>query len=330
MKKIFSLVLALMMLTCAMAAAESVMLPNPWNDITADQAADLYPFTLPEGADNVIYRSMDDMLELQFTLEGVALNYRIAVADEDEDISGMYYIWETETPVQVSYMQGLLCAAADEGEQVQLVTWYDTAPGLSYALSATGEDLSALDLTALAAVMYTQTQGEADSFSFEELAGLSFEFSSGVGAWHCTVNIDADGSFTGSYTDSDMGDAGEGYEYGTVYTSDFHGTLTLQGEGEEDCTWLLLVSELALDEGLEAGTEIIEDGVRYVVTEPAGFKLGNQMMLYTPGAAVSTLSEDAAFWFHLNDMELGAQDTLPVYGLYDAAEQTGFVAFLDE
>lgn len=325
MKKLFALIVSVMLLFTLTAFAEETVV-NPWQDIDEAAAQAMYPFTLPEGAGNVICRRMDDMLEVQFTLAGAALNYRVASAGAEDDISGMYFIWETETAVQVGWNEALLCTANDEGEQVQLISWYDAVPGVAYALSAQGEDLSALDLTAVAVTLYTPTQSEANGFTFAEVEGLPFNFSSGVGAWDCEINIDAEGCFTGSYHDSDMGDAGEGYENGTVYTSDFHGKLTIQGPGEEPCTWLVTVSELEMDEGLVPGTELFEDGFRYVITEPAGLKLGNTMILYTRGAAIDIISEDAAFWFHLNDFELLPGDTLPLYGLYDEAEQTGFVA----
>ena len=50
-----------------------------------------------------------------------------------------------------------------------------------------------------------------------------FTFSSGTGGWMTVMELNDDGSFTGSFQDSDMGVRGEGYPKGTVYKSDFSG-----------------------------------------------------------------------------------------------------------
>lgn len=44
-----------------------------------------------------------------------------------------------------------------------------------------------------------------DSLSFEDFKLVEFYFASGAGAWRTTMEITADGSFFGSYSDSDMG-----------------------------------------------------------------------------------------------------------------------------
>ena len=78
----------------------------------------------------------------------------------------------------------------------------------------------------------TEQKAADGSLSAEETRALlsdlpeSFVFASGAGGWATEMHINADGTFTGSYHDSDMGVTGEGYPHGTVMTCDFSGTFT--------------------------------------------------------------------------------------------------------
>ena len=56
---------------------------------------------------------------------------------------------------------------------------------------------------------------------------LCFWFSSGAGAWRTELLLSPDGTFSGEFSDSDMGVTGPGYEeYGTLYYSVFTRYLT--------------------------------------------------------------------------------------------------------
>ena len=61
----------------------------------------------------------------------------------------------------------------------------------------------------LAATMTLAACAE-EAFDFELLSNQTFYFSSGAGAWGTEMDISADGSFTGNFHDSEMGDTGEG------------------------------------------------------------------------------------------------------------------------
>lgn len=52
---------------------------------------------------------------------------------------------------------------------------------------------------------------------------LEFVFCSGAGAWRTTIVVNQDGSFSGEYLDSDMGDSGDGHPKGTQYICSFSG-----------------------------------------------------------------------------------------------------------
>ena len=57
-------------------------------------------------------------------------------------------------------------------------------------------------------------QGTDGGFTYADLTGMEFYFSSGAGGWATVMTIDADGTFSGNFHDSDMGTTGEGYPYG--------------------------------------------------------------------------------------------------------------------
>ena len=50
-----------------------------------------------------------------------------------------------------------------------------------------------------------------------------FSFLSGAGAWRTVMTLNRDGTFTGWYLDSEMGEIGKGYPHGSAYTCTFSG-----------------------------------------------------------------------------------------------------------
>lgn len=168
----------------------------------------------------------------------------------------------------------------------------------------------------------TKAKAENGTFSFDQLSDLVFYFSSGAGGWFDELLINPDGSFTGNYHDSEMGNMGDDYPNGTVYESSYHGTLTVDGENGEN-SWKLKVESLETD-GTD-GEERIEDEIRYVTCEPAGFKEGDTLTLFAPGYSVADLPEGYLFWAHLNVYNPQPEE-LPVYGIYNEEQETGFVA----
>lgn len=98
---------------------------------------------------------------------------------------------------------------------------------------------------------------------------LSFLFSSGAGAWGTRLTLNADGSFSGLYHDSDMGDDGPGYPNGTAYTCSFTGQfLTPEPLDEHSVRLHLAPPTLARP----AGEEWIENGIRYFSAGPHGLE----------------------------------------------------------
>ena len=169
---------------------------------------------------------------------------------------------------------------------------------------------------------------EAEDAVLETLAGLTWSFSSGAGAWSTELAIQPDGSFTGLYHDSDMGDSGEDYPDGTVYWCEFSGQFTLAGEADENA---LILRVEQLQKAQEDAGEEIRDGVRYVYAEPYGLSAGDEMLLYRPGTPVSALPEGMLLWAHAMDPETPATE-LTTWFLCSPKNDSGFVgeeAFAD-
>ena len=166
---------------------------------------------------------------------------------------------------------------------------------------------------------------EADSELdvFGEIADVEFCLSSGAGAWGTSLRINADGTFTGNYHDTDMGDTGETYPSGTMYSCEFSGIFE-NPQKVDDFTYLFELDYLREDAPKE---EFIDDhGVRIVPAEAYGLETGRTYMLYLPGAEIDALPEEFVRWVAM-PMGWSSGDLptlLPFYGIYNLDGQYGF------
>jgi len=165
--------------------------------------------------------------------------------------------------------------------------------------------------------------GFAEESVFETLEGIEWTFSSGVGAWSTDLRILPDGSFSGEYHDSDMGDTGEGYPNGTYYLCSFFGRMSLVEKVDDYC-WKLRVDELKKDESQEA--EYIDEGIRYVAADSYGISEGDEMLLCRPGTPLERFSEEMLFWTHTMDLET-KPDVLEDWFLCSEKNMSGFVGY---
>ena len=154
----------------------------------------------------------------------------------------------------------------------------------------------------------------------DEIEGQSFTFSSGAGGWSTDLIFGEDGSFTGDYHDSEMGETGEGYPNGSVYFCSFKGRISPVEQVDDHC-WKVRVDELEEDEA----SEMIEDSIRYVPAESYGLTEGDEMLLYSPGTPVSVLSEDMQFWAHV--LNPSDEEELENWFLYSEQNDSGFVGY---
>ena len=176
-----------------------------------------------------------------------------------------------------------------------------------------------------AALLFTAAAAGAEAADsvFAALSGLEWSCSSGVGAWSTDLRILADGSFSGEYHDTDMGDAADEYPNGTVYCCSFTGRMSVL-EQLDDKTWKLRVDALRTD-GSQPETSI-DDGVRYIRAESYGITADDVMLLYGPGTPLGGFSDDMLFWTHavLQDPQ---PDALNSWFLYSERNESGFVSY---
>ena len=122
--------------------------------------------------------------------------------------------------------------------------------------------------------------------TFADLSGLEFNFASGAGGWWTTVTIAADGTFSGHYQDSDMGDTGSGYPNGTRYVCDFSGRFSALKKVSDYEYSMQCVS--LTTKGTKGAVQIV-DGVKVINSDPYGFDKAGKFLLYLPGRGVQGL-----------------------------------------
>ena len=153
---------------------------------------------------------------------------------------------------------------------------------------------------------------------------LELSFSSGAGAWGTGITLKPDGFFEGGYDDSNMGDSGEEYPYGTHYTCSFSGQF-FDIKQVNEYTYSMTLGELFSEKTAE--TQWIEEGVLYIAAEPYGIAGGKEFLLYTPKTPLDQLSEEFLMWWPGQWMNDETQETLSCYGLYNREGGYGFFTF---
>ena len=154
---------------------------------------------------------------------------------------------------------------------------------------------------------------------------LEMYFSSGAGGWYTVITLNADGSFMGEYSDGEAETAPD-YPNGTVYISKITGQFS-ELRMVNDYTFALTLENLEI-EG-EVGGSYIEDGIRYIISNPNGFMntdgsdYAKDYLLYTPDAPIQELSEDFLGWWP-SRMQDVTPETLTLYGLCNTQTQVGF------
>ena len=152
------------------------------------------------------------------------------------------------------------------------------------------------------------------------LSNWSFSFSSGVGAWATSLDINSDGSFHGIYSDSDMGTTGKGYPGGTIYYCEFTGQFT-EPVKINDYTYTMKIEEMDCKQ--EENKTEIKNKCRYVYSAPYGLDGADEIYIYTPDALVNKLPEGYMNWVYQTEE---SPKNLDCYGLYNVAEETGFTS----
>ncbi len=153
-----------------------------------------------------------------------------------------------------------------------------------------------------------------------------YVFSSGAGAWGTELTLYPDGSFEGEYSDSDMGDSGDGYDathYSSIFTGRFINPVKIN-----DMVYAFELESISYEK--PAGTEEIvswdggETHVREIYTDAYGLAGGKTFYLYVPGTRVSKLPEECVNWTYGVGGLSEDKKSLEAYGLYNTDEQYGF------
>ena len=151
-----------------------------------------------------------------------------------------------------------------------------------------------------------------------------FDFSSGAGAWGTHIDLNPDGTFTGQYHDTEMGDTGSGYPNGTVYICNFDGKFSIPKQLDE-YTYSMRLEYLNTD-GIP-GNEYYENNMRYVYSEPYGFDYADEFLIYLPGIQIADLPDGFVSWLNAF-LDVQATEILPYYGIYNMGGEEGFVAYM--
>ena len=149
-------------------------------------------------------------------------------------------------------------------------------------------------------------------------------FASGAGAWGTTLTLNLDGTFTGQFHDSNMGENGDGYPNGTVYYCNFSGRFGSMMK-MNDYAYYMRLEELVYDTDIDREKIGTDEGLRYITAEPYGMAGGEEFIFYLPGTPVEILDESFLSWWP--SAYLWRQEQLyelDGYGLYNVNTGDGF------
>ena len=140
------------------------------------------------------------------------------------------------------------------------------------------------------------------------------------------MTLNRDGTFYGMYSDSEMGEVGEGYSYGSVYICDFSGKFENIQQIDAH-SYKMTLAHVQTEKPV--GEEWIEEEIRYVASEPFGLNdpINNQectdFIFYLPDTPIDQFSEDFLFWWPYQYSE-DAKTTLSCYGIQNVTADNGF------
>ena len=142
---------------------------NPWVESDKDGvlAATGIELNVPEDATEILYTYLADenLAQVSYSTPGNKWVYRGKMADAFEDISGMFFEWDTQEEVDVAGRPAIFYDFNSDQENVWMINWYDGVPGIMYSLSVTADsidDLDGLDMQGVAESVFVPMQDEVD------------------------------------------------------------------------------------------------------------------------------------------------------------------------
>ncbi len=124
-------------------------------------------------------------------------------------------------------------------------------------------------------------------------APLLLQFLSGAGGWATLLTMQPDGSFTGVYSDADMGSGAAEYPNGTYYVSDFAGRFE-DIERISDTMWTMRLGGLTYEN--EVGETWVEDGMLHIASDAHGIAGGEEFLLCAPLTPIDDLPAECRSW----------------------------------
>ena len=178
----------------------------------------------------------------------------------------------------------------------------------------------------------TETTSETNTIEDNQLPlpkeSAEFSFLSGAGAWRTIITLNRDGTFTGWYLDSEMGETGEGYPKGSAYICDFSGRFENIKKVDE---YFYQMTLTGIKTEKPVGEEWIEDEIRYVASDPHGLNDPDnkqecvEFIFYLPDTPVDQVPEAFLTWWpYRYTQETAPMTTLSCYGILNVTTSFGF------
>lgn len=173
--------------------------------------------------------------------------------------------------------------------------------------------------------------GQAPVMDILKQVPEQFVFSSGAGAWATELNLSDDGTFTGMYHDSNMGQEIDQYPGGVVYICEFAGAFT-DFQKVDDYTYRMKLGSLTYKNAGETEWDG-EEGEHYIPSEAYGISGGDEFRLYLQGHPTVSLPQK---FLDCTQMYMGVwgdeelPERLSIYGIYNVSQEQGFGTEPDE
>lgn len=273
-------------------------------------------FTLEGGAEQIV-----DQGEVSFDINFASRMHEsfdpAAIARFMETVNG--YL-STSQPLLVTD-EDLLYSIEKNGRSVDDLWFLDQAEnGFVRDETATLEE----NLAAYAA-SYGPVESLGDATPVDRLPEdlpVDLLFASGAGAWGTWLTVHPDGTFTGQYSDGEMGSNGAEYPNGTRYICDFSGSFG-DLRRRTDGSYLMTLQALTCE--VEPERQWIEDGVRMIASTPYGIEGGETFVLYPPDTAAAGLSGEFLRWCpDAWSLQQGELETIKGYSLRNVNTEQGF------
>ncbi len=256
-------------------------------------------YTVSSGSGDTVYPSIDITYHYELTENEYTSNYTnplfsysiISVEEIDgfllPDSDSRYYgedelsSWTQETlryaRNEIYARHGYIFESEDLQDYFESQSWYEGT------IQSSDFDYDILNAYEKANIEMIKSLEEG-TFSFSDIDNTRFWFSSGVGAWSTYFTVYADGSFEGTFYDSDAGQRSY---------CDFSGTFSNPSRIDK-YTCSATIDSL---EYLSAvGSEEMIDDILYIYTSPYGVEEGDEVLIYLPGMRLIDLPDIALGW----------------------------------